>query len=84
MTTDAPVPPPKPHNVLEDIAKRNGRDYITPEDVDKATRSFPRSVVQWHLLAAIGKRHSVGVEDYSLCCFVASGPPTSPPPPRLK
>ena len=84
MPTNAPVPPPKPINVLEEIAKNNGRDCITPEDVNEATKRHSRYVVQQHLLAAIGKRHQVGVEDYSLCCFVASEPPTSPPPPKAR
>ena len=99
MPTKQPIPPPPPPapapiNLLKEIARKDGRDYITPEDVGEAMESHPAASVQWHLLAAFGGRHDVGVEDARLCAFIATvsqtdrpnppQPPTSPPLPRKK
>jgi hypothetical protein len=97
MPTKEPIPPPPPQapmNLLKEIARKDGRVYITPEDVGEAMESHPAASVQSHLLAALSGRHGVGVEDPCLCAFIATvtqtdrpnspQPPTSPPPPRKK
>jgi len=97
MTTKQPVPPPPPPatmNLLKEIARKDGRVYITPEDVGEAMKSHPAASAQSHLLAALSGRHDVGVEDPCLCAFIATVPqtdrpnlpqaPTSPPPPRKR
>ena len=84
MPTKQPIPPPPPPapvNLLKEIARKHGRDYITPEDVGEAMASHPAARVQWHLLAAIGGRHDVGCEDACLMAFIATARGEEPNPP---
>ena len=53
------------------IAKNQGRDYITPEDVSEALKKIPRERVRLDVLAILGKQAGFGAEDPSLCAFVA-------------
>lgn len=53
------------------IAKRNGRDYITPEDVSDALKKIPKERVRLDVLAILGKQTGFGAEDSGLCAFVA-------------
>jgi len=50
-----------------------GRLYITPEDVSDALRlgEMP-SAVALDVLRVIGKQTSCGIEDASLCAFIAA------------
>jgi len=81
MPTKEPVPPPPSSNIFAVLAAKAQRSYITPEDVDDLLKIYPQSKVQSELLAVIGAREHIGIEDYTLCASVASKPPTSPPPP---
>jgi len=65
-------------NLIIEIAKGYGRDYITPEDVAEALQRYPNvSGVRLDLLEVLGKRTGFGVEDWSLCAFIAwKGGPT--------
>lgn len=59
-------------NTLAAIAAENGRNYITPEDVAEAiNRATPIDRVRLDLLEILGKQTNYGVEDHSLCAFVA-------------
>ena len=64
-------------NIVTKIANDDGRDYITPEDVQQAMndhRNDPHSV-RIDVLEVIGKQTTYGIEDPGLCAFVAfSGP----------
>lgn len=52
-----------------EVAKKSGRHYVTPEDVDEAFKSGSEIVDVWHdVLSAISKK---SVEDVSLVAFVA-------------
>ena len=75
------APPPAIMNLLKEIARKDGRVYITPEDVGEAMKSHPAASVQSHLLAALSGRHGVGVEDPCLCAFIATVPQTDRPNP---
>ena len=57
---------------LEAIAKKNERDYITPEDIQDAIDGDAPKIEIWdELLAILGKQRGLGAEDASLCCFLA-------------
>lgn len=53
------------------IAKRAGRDYITPADVSEALKNSDRDSVRLDVLAVIGKQTQFGAEDIGLCAFIA-------------
>ena len=53
------------------IAKKNGRDYIIPEDVKEALRTINRDRVRLDVLAVLGKQTQFGAEDGRLCASVA-------------
>ncbi len=53
------------------IAIKNGRKYITPEDVADALKTNPIDRVRLNVLAILGKQAGFGVEDPGLCAFVA-------------
>lgn len=56
---------------LVDYARSKGRDYITPEDVGEVLEAGGDAVgVAIDVLAAVGKQ-TVGLEDASLCAFLA-------------
>jgi hypothetical protein len=56
-------------NVVRDIAYRQGRGYITAEDVDEALKIYDEGAVRLAVLEVLGRR--LGAEDGSLCAFVA-------------
>lgn len=59
-------------NVVTSIAERNGRDYITPEDVSAAfDAGNTAGTVRMAVLEVIGKQTRFGVEDAGLCAFIA-------------
>lgn len=62
-------------NCIAEIAQRDGRKYITSEDVEDALRDHNPATVRLDLLEILGKQPTFGivfgVEDYSLCAFVA-------------
>lgn len=64
-------------NIITAIAKEAGRDYITPEDVQRAHnehRDDPH-LVRIDLLEILGRQTEFGAEDFALCAFVGfSGP----------
>jgi hypothetical protein len=54
------------------IARGNGREYITPEDVGEALKvGVPRVDVMAQVLRVLGRIEGSGAEDWSLCAFVA-------------
>lgn len=53
------------------IAKKDRRDYITPEDVNDALKTTHKDRVRLDVLAVLGKQASFGAEDSGLCAFVA-------------
>lgn len=59
-------------NSIVAIAIREGRQYITPEDVLEVLGGDTSAIqVMRDLLAIIGKQTPCGVEDPSLCAFIA-------------
>lgn len=62
------------NNIVE-ISKKYNRDYITPEDVAEALKACKDSSeidkVRLDVLEVLGNTAGVGVEDRSLCAFVA-------------
>jgi len=60
-------------NSIIEIAKKHGRNYITPEDISEALKLSRLSAdkVRIEVLEILGKQTEYGVEDSSLCAFVA-------------
>lgn len=59
-------------NCVTRIAEREGRDYITPEDVTEAFREGASpEAVRLAVLEAIGAATTFAAEDLRLCAFVA-------------
>jgi hypothetical protein len=58
-------------NCIIEIAKTEGRDYITPEDVADALKKFDVNKVRLDVLEVLGKQVGFGAEDCGLCAFVA-------------
>lgn len=58
-------------NCLTEIATKNARLYVTPEDVTEAIKTTSLDVVRLSLLEVLGKQTRFGVEDYSLCAYLA-------------
>ncbi len=59
-------------NSVIEVAKKHQRNYITPEDVTETLESnVPDSKVQKDVLEVLGNIINFGVEDSSLCAFVA-------------
>lgn len=60
-------------NSIIEIAKKHGRDYITPEDVTEALKRsrFSSQKIRLEVLEVLGKQTECGAEDSSLCAFVA-------------
>lgn len=57
-------------NCVMELARTDGRDYMTPEDVENALRNgVSPEVVRLAVLEVLGKK--LGAEDYSLCAFIA-------------
>lgn len=64
-------------NVVVELAKTRGRDYITPEDVSDAIRAGNVPEVRRDVLEVIAKCAGAGAEDASLCAYIAwRGTPT--------
>jgi hypothetical protein len=59
-------------NIIVEIARKDGREYITPEDVGEAFKRHPNDlhVVRIDLLEILGGHARFGVEDRALCAFV--------------
>lgn len=56
-----------------EIARKDGRDYITPEDVQASINSGCNRDVLWReVLRVIGKQEGMGCEDVGLTAFVAT------------
>lgn len=55
------------------IAEQAGRNYITPEDVQQAINEKPSDPhgIRIDVLEVIARQTNFGVEDISLCAFVA-------------
>jgi len=53
--------------------EKHGRTYITPEDVSKALKQirFPSAKVRLEVLEVLARQTEYGVEDWSLCAFIA-------------
>lgn len=58
-------------NCVIEIARTAGRNYITPEDVTDALMSNNPETVRLAVLEILGKQTDFGVEDCSLCAFIA-------------
>jgi hypothetical protein len=58
-------------NCVTEIAKTDGRDYITPEDVNEALRRHDISKVRLDVLEVLGRHAGFGAEDAGLCAYVA-------------
>lgn len=56
-------------NCVMEIARKDGRDYITPEDVTDAFKDNEVEVVRLAVLEVLGNK--MGAEDSSCCAFVA-------------
>lgn len=61
----------RPDNAVTALTRAAGRDYITPEDVGDALRTAPADTVRSAVLEVLGKQTGYGVEDPSLCAFIA-------------
>lgn len=58
---------------IRSFAKKNKREYVTPEDVTASIDSGRDiTLVQQELLEIIGGFHSLGTEGTSCCAFVAA------------
>ena len=60
-------------NSVIEIAKKHGRDYITPEDVSEALKlsRFASHRVRSEILEVLAKQTDYGAEDSTLCAFIA-------------
>ena len=68
-------------NSITEIAKKHGRDYITPEDVNEALSklrfasldriAFVTQRVRMDVLEILARQTDFGVEDSNLCAFIA-------------
>jgi predicted ATP-dependent protease len=60
-------------NSIIEIAKKDGRDYVTPEDVSEALKQsrFSSQRVRLEILEILAKQTDYGAEDSSLCAFIA-------------
>jgi hypothetical protein len=58
-------------NTVTEIAKSNGRTYITPEDVSEALRSHHPTAVCMDVLEVIGNQTEYAAEDSGLCASIA-------------
>lgn len=61
------------NKVIEVAISKRKEKYITPEDVTDALGQgrFTTQLVQKDLLEILGKQTNYGIEDYSLCAYVA-------------
>lgn len=64
--------PYEPALILTSIAEQHGRNYVTPEDVSEALASHAlKYLIRMEVLALIGAQSKYGIEDASLCAFIA-------------
>lgn len=61
------------HNCLAQLAKKYGRDYTTPEDIDEALDNNSEDKVRIDLLEILGNASGFSVEDEGLCAATAFG-----------
>ena len=61
----------KPGESVTGIARKAGRDYITPEDIADALKVSPVDTVRLDVLAVLGGTTGFGAEDRGLCAYVA-------------
>lgn len=61
-------------NIFLKVARDNGREYITPEDVGELIEQgdIPLEIIRRDLLSIIGKQVPLWIEDASLAAFIAS------------
>lgn len=59
------------HNVVAQLAHKDGRDYITPEDIGEAMKTHPEDKVRLDTLEIMADNAGFGLEDRGLCAFVA-------------
>jgi hypothetical protein len=59
-------------NIFIEIIKRQGRDYITPEDVSEAFKFYNDEphLVRIDLLEILGGHAGIGAGDRVLCAYV--------------
>lgn len=58
-------------NSLARLARKDGRDYVTPEDVTEALKTYPKDKVRLDILQILAGGSGYGAEDETLCAFVA-------------
>ena len=60
-------------NSVIEVAKKHGRNYITPEDVSEALKlsRFASNRVRSEVLEVLAEQTDYGVEDSNLCAFIA-------------
>ena len=60
-------------NSIIEIARKNGRDYVTPKDVLEALKQsrFSSQKVRLEILEILAKQTNYEVEDSNLCAFIA-------------
>ena len=58
-------------NCVTEIAAKNNRNYITPEDVACALKDNEPEVVRLAVLEVLARITNFYAEDYSLCAFIA-------------
>ena len=59
-------------NCVIPYAEKAGRDYITPDDIQRALLAGEDAdIVRYDVLAVLGKTTDYGWEDASLCAFTA-------------
>lgn len=59
------------HNLIAQMAHKNKRDYITPEDIGEALKTIPKDKVRLDVLEVLGNCSGFGAEDSKLCAWVA-------------
>jgi hypothetical protein len=56
-------------NMLANLAKAAGRDYITPEDIDEAMQGLGLDI-EMDFLEILANQVGIGIEDTDGCAFV--------------
>jgi len=59
------------HNCVAQLAKKDKRDYITPEDIGEAFKSNPEDKVRKDVLEVLASGSGFSWEDGKLCAYVA-------------
>jgi hypothetical protein len=59
-------------NSITEISRKDGRNYITPEDVTQALEEkSDDNAVRLDVLEVLGRQTDFGAEDGGLCAFIA-------------